>query len=153
MDFTAFTDEFCKLAAHPVSEEEARKALHKLQVMEEQRDLGAVGRAAGVGAALMPVAGMAGRTVSGIQRFLKPNSSVNFKRPGSVLKAIDWKGLGRQATADAMMGSIGGGVLPLTREGVERRAQKAKLENYIEQGQGNRAGSSFRRQIQANTGL
>lgn len=153
MDFRAFTDEFCKLAARPISEDEARKSLNKIKAMDAQRDMGALGRAAATGAVVAPAAQFLGRTIAGTNKLLKPGATFNIRKPGEALKAINWGGLGRQAAADAAMGSIIGGALPLAREGVERRAQKAKLENYIDQETGGRKGRSLRRQIQASTGL
>lgn len=155
MNFTAFTDEFCKLSARPVTREEAEKSLGKLRSMEEDRDLGSLGRSAGVGAALMPAAGLATRMVSGTQRFLKPGSKVTGRNPLALAKAVDWGGLGRQAAADSMFGAIGGGVTPMAREAVEQKAQKAKLEDYIEQQRGTRrrGAGKFRHQVQQHIGV
>lgn len=156
MDFNAFTDEFCKLAGRPVSKEEAERSLRKLRSMEEDRDLAAVGRSAATGAALMPVAGLATRMVAGTQRFMKPERSFNLRKPFSTLKSMDWSGLTRGLASDATMGAIGGGVLPLARESVERNAQKAKLEDYIQQQEGVKPrgrAARFHKEVQKMTGL
>lgn len=134
--FSSFVDEFCKLAAQPVSKEEADKSLNRLRQIEQFHDIGTIGRSAAVGSAVMPVANMAARTVAGTQQFLKPGATPSLRNPASIAKSINWQRLGRQATADAMAGSIGGGLLPLARERVETNAQKAKLKNYISQQDG-----------------
>jgi hypothetical protein len=155
MHFSSFVDEFCKLAAQPVSVEEAEKSLRKLRSLEESRDLPAVGRAAGVGAVLTPVAGLASRLVAGTAKVMKPGSALSLRRPGQTLKNVNWSGLGRQAASDAMLGSIAGGLLPLAREGVERRAQKAKLKTFMEEHEGTkkRGLSRLRRSIAEQTGV
>lgn len=149
--FSSFTDEFCKLAAQPVSREEATKSLLKLRQIEQSHDLGTIGRSALVGSTVMPVANMAARTVAGKQQFLKPGASIKLRNPSSIAKSINWKGIGRQAAADAMSGSIGGGLLPLAREGVETNAQKAKLKNYISQQEG--GDKTLRSRIAENVGV
>lgn len=150
MDFYAFTDEFCKLSARPISKEEAEKSLRKLKGMEEDRDLGALGRSAGVGAALMPGAGMAARLVAGTQKFMKPGKSFNIKRPW---QGVNVSSLGRQAASDAMYGAIGGGAIPLAREKVESTVQKERLRDYIDQHEGRQGGKSFRRQVKGAIGV
>ena len=151
--FSAFADEFCKIAARPISREEAEKSLRRLQGMEENRDLGAMGRSAMVGGSILPVAGMAARMVSGTQKFLKPGASVNIRKPLSALKAVNWSGLGRQAAADSMMGAIGGGLTPLAREHVEENVQKERLRDYIAQQEGKRRNKSLRQQITQHVGV
>lgn len=151
--FTAFADEFCKLAAQPISRDDAEKSLKRLQTMQENRDAGAMGRSAMVGAALMPVAGTAGRMVAGTQRFLKPGATASLKNPVSALKAVNWKGLGRQLTSDAMMGGIGGGLTPLAREHVEQNVQREKLRDYIAQEEGKKRGKGLRQQILSSVGV
>jgi hypothetical protein len=155
MHFSSFVDEFCKLAAQPVSVEEAEKSLKKLRSMEASRDMPAMARSAAVGAALTPFAFLASRGVAGTSKLVKPGATFNLRRPLQSLKSINWSGLGRQAAADAMMGSIASGVTPLAREAVERRAQEAKLKTFIEQtdGERKRGLSRVRRAIAEQTGV
>lgn len=151
--FSSFVDEFCKLAAQPVSREEAEASLRKLQRMEENRDLGETGRAAMVGAAVMPVAGAVTRSISGSQKWLKPGSQVSFRKPLSALRSVNWSGIGRGAAADAAGGAFFGGALPLLREAAERRSRMEKLKDYISQEQGQRRDKTLRQKITTHTGL
>ena len=153
IEFSSFTDEFCKLAAAPISRDEAEKSLKRIQTMSENRDLGALGRSAMVGSALSPIAATFTRSVSGAQKWLKPGAALNLKSPKSIAKAVNWSGLGRQAAADAAGGAIFGGALPLAREAVEGKAQKERLLDYLAQEQGNRRDKTLRRHIAANIGL
>lgn len=152
-DFNAFTDEFCKLAAQPITRDEAERSLGKLKDIEDSQDMGALGRSAATGAAIMPVAGLAARGVAGTQKLLKPGAKIKGRNPLSLAKAIDWKSLGRQGAADSMYGAIGGGALPLAREKVETTAQKEKLRTFIDQEEGNRGPRSLRRQIRQSVGV
>ena len=149
MYFSSFVDEFCKVAARPITEDEAHRALERLNYMEQQRDFGALGRAAGVGAAIMPVANVFARGIAGKQPFLRQGQKFTMN-PVQLAKRMDWGSIGRHAAADSSMGAFFGGALPLAREYVESGAQKAKLEDYLDQQQ---QPTTFRRHIQRNVGL
>lgn len=153
VNFSAFVEEFHKIAARPISKEEAERSLGKLKSIEENRDLGALGRAAATGAAFMPVAGAVSRVIGGSSRIMKPGAKFNVRKPLGSLKAVNWGGLGREAASDAAMGALGGGALPLLREKVETSAQKEKLRDYIEQQEGRKSDKGFRRRVTEYTGV
>jgi hypothetical protein len=159
ISFASFGDEFLKLSA--ISREEAEASLGHLQDLESQGG-GELARAAGVGAAVMPAAGMATRLVSGTQRFMKPVDvkdvtkglkGFNIRKPWKSLKDVNWSGLGRQAAADAAFGAIGGGAVPALRHRVERKVEQERLKDYLAEQSGKKREKGFRTQVRGTLGV
>lgn len=112
----AFADELTKMAA--VSDQAVLNSVKRLDKLEQDKPtVGQVGRAAGVGAALGPVASLAQRAIAG----RKASGGLGpYRGP-------------RDLAASAVHGAIAGGFVPVLRRSVDQHAEKKTIKNYLNQ--------------------
>lgn len=120
MDFKdAFFEELAKVGA--ISEEQARASLDRLDTLERNKPtMGQVGRYAGLGA----VAGPVMSTVSNVIKH-GPSGAINF----------GGKSIARGILGDAAKGAIGGGLVPLARNHLDRRGEIGTLKTFVHEHQ------------------
>lgn len=117
IDKTAFFDELAKVGA--VSDEQARSSLDRLDTLERNRPtLHQVGRYAGLGAVAGPAMSLAGNLIK-----KGPKGALEFGGK-SVLRGV---------AGDAAKGAIGGGLVPLVRNQLDRRAEMGTLKSFMHQ--------------------
>ena len=114
---TSFFDELAKVGA--ISDEQARASLDRLDTLERNRPtVGQVGRYAGLGAIAGPAMSLAGNLIK--------------KGPAG---ALDFGGKSalRGVLGDAAKGAIGGGLVPLARNQLDRHAEMGTLRTFMKQ--------------------
>lgn len=113
----SFFDELAKIGA--ISDEQARSSLDRLDTLERNRPtLHQVGRYAGLGAVAGPAMSLAGNLIK-----KGPKGALDF----------GGKSVLRGAVGDATKGAIGGGLVPLVRNQLDRRAEMGTLKTFMRQ--------------------
>lgn len=123
-------------AGPTVSREEAEQALGRLQNLESTKPTaGELARGAAVGAAITPLATLAGRVVSG-DKLLGDLAEKTEGIKNPKLRTLG-KGVAalRNLGSSAASGAFFGGAIPAVRGEVEREAERKKLRNYLGQPQ------------------
>jgi hypothetical protein len=119
IDKTAFFQELVKIGA--VSEEQARSSLDRLNTLERNKPtLKQVGRYAGVGAVAGPAMSLVGNVIK-----KGPKGALDF----------GGKTVLRGALGDAAKGAIGGGLVPLARNQLDRRGEINTLKSFVQEHQ------------------
>ena len=127
-------EEFIKLCASEVSEEEAQRALGRLQQLEAWKPtVGQLSRGALVGAGVAPLATVVNRTVSGqlgkgLTEALKTQGGVKQKALGLGRAAFSG---GRQLAAASAGTAAAGALLPQLKMQADQAAEKEKLRQYL----------------------
>lgn len=117
IDKISFFDELAKVGA--ISDEQARSSLDRLDTLERNRPtLHQVGRYAGLGAVAGPAMSLAGNLIK-----KGPKGALDF----------GGKSVLRGAIGDAAKGAIGGGLVPLVRNQLDRRAEMGTLKTFMQQ--------------------
>ena len=117
IDKISFFDELAKVGA--ISDEQARASLDRLDTLERNKPtMGQVGRYAGLGAVAGPAMSLAGNLIK--------------KGPAG---ALDFGGrtMARGVLGDAAKGAIGGGLVPLVRNHLDRHAEMGTLRSFVKQ--------------------
>jgi rubrerythrin len=116
---SALQFEAAKLGPHekkPIPKAVAQHSLERLRRLEESKaSIGEIGRAAGVGALVSPVASLAYRLAAG---------------PKAIGHLGVWRGP-RDLLASSVHGSVIGGLVPAGRHKLEREVEKQKLREYV----------------------
>jgi hypothetical protein len=144
-------EEFVKLCAGEITQQEAAAALQRLKKLEAERPTTAqLGRGAAAGAIVAPVVTLLNKAVAGGtgKEFGKAIRAPTTR--GRVLgmgKAL--LGGGRQLAAASAGSAAFGATLPEVRGYLDRKAEKEKLEQYLGISQRGR----LRKAISEHTGL
>lgn len=120
----AFRDEWMKLAA--MSSSEVKATMQRIKDLEQDvPTLEEVGRSAGVGAIMGPASTLVGGTVGGTL----PGTGSTGSRALKAFKGV--RGLAGAAAG----GAVFGGLTPIVRNQVERRAEIGKLRKALKHGE------------------
>jgi len=123
-----------KEVKRPITTAEAQESLTRLKKLESTKaTAGELGRAAGVGAVVLPIAALAQRVAAGSK--------------GRVGLPI-WRGPQEMASV-AAHGAVLGSLLPAGRHKLEREVEKQKLREYV----GTHRGGTLRGQIRKTMGV
>jgi hypothetical protein len=110
-EILSFFDELQKLGA--ISDEQAQHSLDRLETLEKNRStVGQAARYGAVGAIAAPAIKAVGRAIEG------------GKKTG--LRGI---------AADAATGALGGSILPMARNALDRHSEKRTLKKYLHENQ------------------